>query len=220
MMIVKGENLKKEIIDLLYWDNRIDASSIKVETDGGKVIVTGNVPTFASREVVVELIQSINGVEAIENRLQITRSNELPTDKVLETYIKESLKLNGDIDESTITVSVGNGTVIVDGTVDALWKKRKVRDIIAPLVGVLDIQDTITVVPTESMQDSHISKVVIGTLTRTVGININRVSVVVKEGKVTLEGSVPNWFLKQYVWGITFFINGVKKVHNNLVVSD
>ena len=30
-------NKKKDIVDQFYWDNRIDASQIKVEVNGGRV---------------------------------------------------------------------------------------------------------------------------------------------------------------------------------------
>jgi osmotically-inducible protein OsmY len=45
------ENIKKDVVDDLYWDNRIDASEINVTVDNGLVTLSGQVATYGERSV-------------------------------------------------------------------------------------------------------------------------------------------------------------------------
>ena len=49
-MVQTSEEIKKDVVDQLYWDNRIDASSVTVEVDGGRVKLKGTAPTYTAKE--------------------------------------------------------------------------------------------------------------------------------------------------------------------------
>ena len=46
----KDEQIKKAVVDMLYWDSRVDASDIHVEVTDGEVTLRGTVPSYATKE--------------------------------------------------------------------------------------------------------------------------------------------------------------------------
>lgn len=44
-MIRADEEIKRDLVDELYWDYRVDASNVKAEVSDGKVRLTGTVPS-------------------------------------------------------------------------------------------------------------------------------------------------------------------------------
>jgi hyperosmotically inducible protein len=40
------EQIKRDVVDQLYWDNRVDASDVTVEVSNGTVTLRGTVPTY------------------------------------------------------------------------------------------------------------------------------------------------------------------------------
>ena len=48
-MIRTDQAIKRDLIDELYWDHRVDASDVKAEVVNGKVTLTGNVPSYSAR---------------------------------------------------------------------------------------------------------------------------------------------------------------------------
>jgi len=52
MIEVTDEKIKKQVVDQLYWDARVDASDVKVEVSDRNVILTGTVPSYGVRQAV------------------------------------------------------------------------------------------------------------------------------------------------------------------------
>lgn len=187
------EVIKKEVVDELYWDNRIDASNINVTVDDGIVKLSGEVPTYNSLTLGRSLSWRIGGVKDVEDNIKVNYvlPAPLPSDDDISIWIENTFAYDPVIDETRISVSVDNGIVTMEGTVDAYWKKSFVEDKISGIRGVIDVENKLAVVPTERIDDEVIAQDIVAAFDRDVQVDPETITVDVKDGIVTLSGVVP-----------------------------
>jgi osmotically-inducible protein OsmY len=100
------------------------------------------------------------------------------------------LSWSQSINHKDIKTSVKSGVVKLEGFVDAYWKKRRATEIASEVAGVLEIRNALKIVPTKSVVDEAIAKDVVSAMEKTDGIKPSDLDIQVKDGKVTLIGSV------------------------------
>ena len=64
-----------EVKSKLARDERLSALAINVDTDGGRVVLRGSAPDTEARSHAAELAKSVDGVVAVNNELNVQRSN-------------------------------------------------------------------------------------------------------------------------------------------------
>jgi osmotically-inducible protein OsmY len=217
----KDETIKKEVVDQLYWDNRVDADDVTVHVDNGVVTLKGTVPTHGARSSAVTDTWMIDGVTSVEDQIdvELAPTVEIPTDAEIRNNIQNILSWNTDIDVMDIDISVEGGVVTLEGTVDEYWKKWKAVELVSDVSGVIDVLDEMTVVPTGSFIDKDIAETINDALDRNLYIDAEDITVEVEHGRVTLTGVVPTNFVRSKAGDIASYTAGVIDVHNNLVVG-
>ncbi len=158
--MVKNEILKKDIIDQLYWDSRVDASKVKVEIKEGEVFLEGSVPNYSAAEAAQEDTYSIPGVRIVNNNLTIAVPGlkESPTDEEIKSNIEDIFRSSSDLGSLIISIYVDRGVVTLSGTVEAFWQKLKAEELANGVLGVTDVINELMVVPTEDIKDIAIAK--------------------------------------------------------------
>ncbi len=214
------ETIKKDVVDNLYWDMRIDASNVKVEVSDGKVTLKGSVPSYSSIRAATDDTWNVSGVTHVDNQLTVEYPTELtlPTDSEIQSNIENVLLWDSDVDSTKVDVEVENGIVILKGDVDAYWKVYHVENK-SDVTGVIDVVNKLAVVPTEDVLDKDIAKDVVNALTRNFNVDVDDVNVKVKDGKVTLTGTVPSWTAYTSAETSAFYTLGVTEVDNQLTIS-
>jgi len=141
----------------------------------------------------------------------------IPSDNELKSRIEYALLLDPIIDSDSIEIEVSNREVSMKGCLDALWKKRKVKNIAINTKGVISIDDEIGIVPSRDYSDEEITHELEKAIDRRPVVSQDDVEVMVSDGEVTLEGSVPNWFTYSQVkvssentLGVTNVIDRIK----------
>ncbi len=216
------EAVKKKVVEQLYWDARVDASNIAVEAKDGKVTLSGTVPSYFSMLSAVGDVWETAGVTAVDNLLKIrfSQDRETPDDRRILATLENKLFTNPDIDVSEVNVSVKDGEVTLTGTVDAYWVKLHIADLVSQENGVTGIRNQLAVVPTEIYPDQDIANAVVATLERSALVDPAQVTVNVKEGVVTLSGSVPDWAARENAYRAAVNTEGVVDVVNKLTIAD
>jgi osmotically-inducible protein OsmY len=186
------EEIKKDVVKQLYWDDRVDASDLKVEVSRGEVILTGTVPNYAAYQAAEDDAWSMPGVKYVRNDTAVKYPSgaKVPSDAEIQASIESVLLWQPDIDSLDIDVSVENGSVILRGSVDAYWKKVRAEELALALSGVSSIRNELAVVPTGAFTDKAIAGDIESALKRNVGVDVDSIDVRVENGKVTLSGSV------------------------------
>jgi osmotically-inducible protein OsmY len=221
VMLRTDEDIKRDLVDEMYWDYKVDASDIKIEVSDGRVTLTGTVPSYSARNAASTATWGIDGVTEVINLLTVEFPPALtvPADTDLKTRVENSLTWNPDIYSVDIDVRVTDGVVRLEGTVDSYWKRWKAEDIISDLSGVIDVENHLAVVPSESFVDKDIAEDIESALERNIYVDAEQVTVKVENGKVTLTGTVPSYFARGKAYDAAAFTPGVIEVDNNLVVT-
>ena len=213
-----NQEVKKDIVDQLYWDDRVDVSNIKVEVSDGEVVLTGTVPDFTAYQAAEDDAWAISGVRMVENDLTIKYPPgvKVPTDIEIKSNIESVLLWQPNIDSTDINITAENGWVILRGSVDAFWKKVRAEELALGLNGVLGVTDELAVVPTEKYTDKTIAEDIESAMERNFNIVVDLIDVEVENGKVTLTGSVTSLPAFRAAQNIAENTPGVLMVDNEL----
>jgi len=212
------ENIKRDVVDQLYWDSRVNAADIKVTVFDGVVTLSGFVNTSKARYSAASDTWMIEGVTDINNDLRVIYGAEtnLPTDMQIKSQAENTLLWNEDIDSSKIEVSVSEGIVTLTGTVNSLWKKWEAEQTVYRNFGVISVENHLTIVPTTSIVDQDIAEDIENALDRNYYIDAEDISVKVDRGVVTLMGDVNSTFARTQAEEIALYTTGVMDVKNEL----
>jgi len=220
-MSISEEKIKKDIVDQLYWDSRVDASKVEVEVDESRVKLKGKVPNYSTKRAASADAWAINGVQEVDNFIDVEYppSVSVPTDEEIKADIETSLELNLSLNAKDIDVSVTAGIVTLEGSVDAYWKKSRAESIASGVSGVLDIINKLTIVPSKNFIDKEIAEDIIGSISRNFNVNAEKVDVKVQNGDVTLSGSVADWTAYRAAMDAAEFTAGVVDIDDNLIIE-
>ena len=215
------QQIKKDIVDNLFWNNSVDASDIKVEVANGTAILSGTVTNYAAKIQAVSETWDVDGVVNIENNIDVKYPNEI--EKLMDSDIEQRamniLAWNPDLESSNIDLSVANGIVSLNGSVDTFWKKVKAEALVGELKGVILVVNHLAVIPTDKTLDKTIGEYILEVLNRNLKIDINQITVTVIDGAVNLSGNVPDKKSYKDVYNAAKYTLGVTEVENNLKVK-
>jgi len=215
------EKIKRDIVDQLYWDGRVDASDIHVAIADGNVVLRGTVPTYGASKAAETGAWTVSGVRSVDNNIAVKHKGSLriPTDQEIRKDIEMILDWNPDIDAVGIKISVDGGEVILEGSVSSYWEKKRAEDLCGLIVGVREITNSLLVVPSESVLDQAIADGIAKALARNPHIDADSIDITVRDGVVTLSGSVPNRTAFEAAQEAAQYSLGVVEIYNKLKIS-
>ncbi|MDA8163536.1 MAG: BON domain-containing protein [Desulfobacteraceae bacterium] len=220
--MIDRDQLRKDVIDQLSWDDRVDASQVEVEAGkGGRIRLSGVVASYTAYRAAESDALSVRGVRIVDNQLEIRHPSEVAReDEEIRASLTGALGWYPDIDGGKIQVGVDAGTVTLTGAVDSFWKKLKAEELAFDTAGVTWVVNELAVVPTQSIDDEAIAREIVGALERASDIlDPDRINVTVDRGLVTLSGSVSDWHGMTAAENAARFTQGVVDVFNGLVVE-
>jgi osmotically-inducible protein OsmY len=215
------EEIKKAIVDELYWDDRIDAADVKTEVRDGRVFLSGTVPTYTARTAAEEDARAIAGGDAVDNDLSVKFPThvEIPSDEELEANILSALRWYAEFDPSNIEAQADGGWITLRGTVRSYWQKIRAEDIVQPMTGVSGVTNELAVVPSGEFEDQRIAEEIESALERNVYIDPGQVEVKVDRGVVTLMGVVSDASGFRAARDAARYTRGVTDVDNRLAIG-
>ncbi len=217
----KDEQIKKAVVDMLYWDSRVDASDIDVEVTDGEVTLRGTAPSYGVKEAALFDAWKIPGVKKVNNNsfVRFPSTAKTLSDSDIETSIAKQLGWNDSTRNENIHVKVKKGEVMLEGHVDAYWKVFRAQQIASDVMGVVDIENKLTVVPTETVTDQVIATSIMNAIDRSYAVNIDDVDVKVKDGIVTLSGKLSTRVACEAALECAYNTYGVKDVKDRLHIE-
>jgi osmotically-inducible protein OsmY len=219
-MVRDKETIKKEVVDNLFWDSRVSAADVEVTVSDGKVTLEGTVPTLQARRAALLDAYAVSGVQTVDNEIAVRYEDLLPTSEEVEQRVRYVLAWNPDIDSTDIEVRVDAGLVTLEGTVDAFWKKLHAADLAMTVGGVLDVINKLAVVPTDDVVDETIAGDIVAALSRNSLVSPEAVDVTVRNGFVSLEGTVPSRLARDAALEAAYYTPGVTGVEDRLVAAE
>ena len=216
-----ANKIKEHIIGHLKWDDSLKGSQIKVDYIGRTAVLEGSVPNLLAHSMAQRDVLNIPGVDSVENRLVVKFDHNHPNKIDAEVHA-DIIKIIGCTDSSgagQIQVTVVDGIVNLEGKIDSYWKKERVEDLVSSVDGVLKIENNLKVSTKEKAPDNSIKKEIKDALDRMEVAGLDNVKIEVKDGKVTLTGSVPSWSISFDVEDTARYTSGVSDVKNKLTVD-
>jgi len=215
------EQIKKDVVDQIYWDGRVDASKVNVEVKDGRVTLIGKVPNYSAFHAAEDDAWAIPKVIAVDNLMEVEYKGEvsIPSDEEIKSNIENMLMWNSYINEASIDVSVQDGIVKLEGSVESLWKKIRAEEIAYDMRGVIEVINELAVVPTKDIVDQVIAEDIVEAIERNAFVRADSVDVEVENGKVTLSGEVADWTAYRVAVDIARNTTGVTEINNNLLIT-
>lgn len=215
------EEIKKDVVDQLYWDDRVDAGNITVSIENGTVVLKGTVSSFAEKNAASADAWSVHGVRAVANEITVAYPStiEVPTDDEIRENIAKALELASDIEDKDIDVIVNDGIITLKGSVPSYWQKSRIEHIIAGITGVFEIKDILTIVPTKNYIDKEIAEDIISALERNYNVDAEKINVLVEDGIVTMSGDVNDWRAYDAAMNTARFTAGVVDIADHLEIK-
>lgn len=210
------EIIKRLVVDELYWDERVDASKVKVVVRKGIVSLTGEVPTQADFYAAEADARMIDDVVSVENQIQVLHPRLVP-DKELTTNVETVLIWSPEVDHSQITATARCGWITLTGSAPSCSQKHLAEELAESVTGVIGVTNELTVVSTSRVSDKIIAQEILKGIEHHRDLNPASIDVEVADGKVTLEGSVPHWLAYRTVEELALVTEGVLEVKNHLI---
>ncbi len=211
-------SIHEDVVDTLSWDSRVDASKITVTVDRGIVTLAGSVPSTSSKAAAAEDAWVVAGVREIKNQLKVNFREEVPPDNEIKSNIEHAFTSDNELYPFDLSVTVEDGWVTLEGTVDAFWKKVRAEDLALSTRGAIDLTNKIVVVPTQTVADESLAETIIHALDRNIYVNVDDIDVTVENGTVTLTGAVPTRTAKRAAHDVARFTLGVREVKDRITV--
>jgi osmotically-inducible protein OsmY len=215
------ERIKKNVIDSLFWDSRVDASHVNVDVNDQEVTLRGTVANYSASEAALFDAWNVPDVTRVDNQLLVKFPSEmdLPSDEEVKSNIDKVLHWNDSTRDQDIAIKVKNGSVTLDGSVDAYWKKLRTEQVIGDITGVVAITNRLAVVPSKAIVDDVIAEDIVRAIDRSYAVDVEDVDVRVKDGSVTLSGKLPNRVATEAAIEAACNTFGVKEVVDRLVIE-
>jgi osmotically-inducible protein OsmY len=218
--MASDDDIRQKIIDRLAQDRRLEAAEIEVEVDQRRVKLIGSVPHLPALFRAVTQAQQTPGVVGVEDDVKVVppESIDMPSDAELLKEATDTIHFNSSLGQADIQISGRDGRLVLEGRVDSLWKKEYAGEIIRLLPGVTSLENRLIIAPSTPKDDTVIAKEVEKVL-NDLGVS-ESVAVKVKDGAVTLSGTLPTAQSSQAVLkGVVNEVEGLVAVQDELTVG-
>jgi osmotically-inducible protein OsmY len=179
------------------------------------VTLTGFVGTYAEKVAAERATLRTYGVSAVANDIQVKPLFK-KTDADIAAAALTALKERVDVPDERIKLTVQDGWITLEGTVDWYYQKNAAELAVKYLTGVKGVTDGIKVKP--QVSTIEVKDKIEDALKRNAEVDARRISVQADDGKVTLRGNVRSWFEKDEAETAAWAAPGVTEVTNQIAV--
>ena len=205
-----------DVLEELKWDSRVDETEVGVQVAGGVVTLTGTVTSWAKRVAAQEAVRRVIGVLDVANDIKVkVLGGPTRTDTEIAQAVRRALEWDVFVPEQQITSTVSDGWVTLEGTVERWSQRDDAERAVRNLMGVKIVVNKITVKPAKPVSED-VQKAIEQALERRAEREARRISVEVRDGTVTLTGSVHSWAERKSVLAAARFTPGVRALEDHL----
>jgi osmotically-inducible protein OsmY len=215
-----NKEMKQHVQNALDWEPSIDASDIGVSVDEGVVTLRGNVGSYVEKVSAERVALRVYGVKAVANDLSVHLVSRYErTDTEIAQAAIAVLKWNAVVPADRITVTVANGWVTLNGTLEYYHQSAAAERAVRYLTGVKGVSNSILLqAPAVSLRPSDVAEKIEAAFKRSAEVDARRINVDTQDGKVILSGNVRSWAERQEAERAAWAAPGVTHVDDRLAV--
>ncbi len=217
---------------------KLETHPIRLAFDSGDLVMEGEVADIAAKKLALERAASIQAGRSILDRLRVHPAERMADGQIrdlvrdaliadvgfanctLRVWVKDRLETvqQPQAAAGLIDVKVQDGVVTLDGDVPGLVQKRLAGVLAWWVPGSRDVINGLGVTPPEEDNDDSVTDAVRVALEKDPFVNAEQVRVTARGGVVTLTGLVPTESEREMAEFDAWYVFGVDKVDNRIVV--
>jgi len=211
-------DLRQDIIDELVWEPSIDAAAIGVAVEDGVVTLSGHVPSYAEKWAAEHVAKRVAGVRAVADDIMVRLPGmSVRSDSDIARAALNALEWDVWVPEARVTVTVSDGWITLEGTVDTQHQRLAAQRAVRALTGVKGVTNLITVTPT--VQPADVTTKITGAFQRSAVLDARQIQVETHGAKVVLRGNVRTWAERTTAERAAWAAPGVAEVDNQIAVQ-
>ncbi|MCI1188644.1 BON domain-containing protein [Hymenobacter sp. DH14] len=220
------EEISTEIREILDWDIRVNSALVEVQTTDKVVHLAGTVGSGAEKEHIISVAYQAGARQVQAQDLFVAHwavVGDLRRDKFapradadIAQAVRDTFRHDPRVRPAEPGVRVYHGYVTLTGTVSNLRARLDAEQDARHVVGVWDVQNRLKVRPPHDEPDSIIRQNIRDALARDPYVGDFDFMVLVRNGKVYLDGRVGNHFEQEHAADVAAGIGGVAEVVNRL----
>lgn len=228
----EDSEIESAIETALLLDPAAESYEVNVRVNDGTAVLTGMVQSWGERELAATIAKGVKGVKDIKNQITVRFQADV-SDEEVEEIVNHRLENDVLVRSNMIAVNSNDGVLTLSGTVGSLSEKNRAERL-ALVNGVRRIKSSNLDVDPMAFQtmlksreykpdfinksDDEIEEAVQDAFLYDPRVSSFNPEVNVKEGVVTLRGTVSDYLAKQAAEDTAYNTVGVWKVNNYLKV--
>lgn len=209
--------IKQDVERELEWDTRTWNLKIQVAVKDGVVKLDGVVANYAQRVAMQNAAHRVTGVLDVANEILIKGKHQF-SDEDIAHAVRQALIWDVTVPEESITTTVSEGWVTIEGVVDSLTQMLDAERAIENLMGVKGVTNEIKVImPTADAK--MLRDTIEAALERRADREAEKLRIDVMGGQVDLFGRVHSWQERKAVIGSISHAKGVEKINDRLRID-
>jgi len=196
----------------LHFEMTVFPNNLDVSTSQGIVTLSGSVNDILDKRRAIKIAESVRGVLGVIDRIIVTPESR-PNDDIRKDIL--TALLNDPATESyQVSASVKDAVVTLTGTVGSKAESQLAQQVAESVKGVKDIHNDLVINYAGKRTDGEITADIQAVLHWDIWVTGYPIQIVVKDGQVTLTGTVGSVTEKSRV-NSDAWVNGVLAVNDN-----
>lgn len=210
--------IKHDVEAELDWEPAVNAPTIGVEVRDGIVTLAGHVRSYVEKLAAEKAAQCVAGVLGVAVELDVHIPGlSAKTDAEIAKAARDALHWHTVVPDQQIKVRVEDGFVMLTGELEWGYQRQAAENAVRNLTGIRGVTNQIRLVPT--LKTSDIQTKIESALRRNAAVDAKSIRVAVKDGTVTLDGSLHSLAERRLVEDAVWAAPGVEAVVDHLQVA-
>lgn len=219
MSIDKADRTLRDRVQAeLDWDPSLDAGELGVSVKNHVVTLSGTVPNYAQKRAAERAVFKVAGVQGVANDIEVRlpASNRRTDAEIAESALN-ALRWNVQVPHEKINVTVDNGHVVLEGSVDWNYQRERAERVVRYLRGVNGVSNRLSV--KSRTTTSSVKKEIEKALQRRAEQDARSIDVAIDGSTVTLNGTTSTWMERQAAEDAAWSASGISNVINRIKVK-
>ena len=210
-------DLKKDVLAELKFEPSVRAEDIGVSVKDGIVTLTGSVSSYAEKLAASRAAKRLAGVKGLAEDIMVRLpESSRRTDSDIAAAAVDALKWITTIPEDTVKITVRDGWLTLEGTVEGWHQKTAAENAVRNLAGVRGVTNLIVIKPKVAPVD--VKGAIRAAFERHALLDAQQIQVETNGGTVVLRGNVRTFIEREEAERAAWIAPGVTNVENRIVL--